>query len=101
YGPAILNWLPLPNVFNQPAYNYQSQVPSASPSYDQIYRVDYNMSEKWRFFVRGLDSKNTANNPYGRADTANNLGLTPFYAPTYGWSITANVATVITPTFTN
>ena len=101
YGPSILNWLPLPNTFGQPSYNYQSQVPSSQPSYDQIYRVDYNLSDKWRIFVRGLDSKQTQDVPYGRADTSNNLGLTPFYAPTYGWSVTTNVATIISPTFTN
>ena len=101
YGPAILNWLPMPNILGQPSYNYQSQVSSAQPSYDQIYRVDYLLSEKWRFFVRGLDSKQTQNVPYGRADTSNNLALSPLYAPTYGWSTTANVATIITPTLTN
>ena len=101
YGPSILNWLPQPNTFGQPSYNYQSQVASSQPSYDQIYRVDYNLSDKWRFFVRGLDSKQTQNVPYGRADTSNNLGLTPFYAPTYGWSVTTNVATIINPTLTN
>jgi hypothetical protein len=101
YGPSILNWLPLPNTFGQPSYNYQSQVPSAQPSYDQIYRIDYNHNANWRFFVRGLDSKQTQNVPYGRADTSNLLGLTPFYAPTYGWSITTNAATIISPTLTN
>ncbi|HWF11781.1 MAG TPA: carboxypeptidase regulatory-like domain-containing protein [Bryobacteraceae bacterium] len=101
YGPSILNWLPQPNTFGQVSYNYQSQVPSAQPSYDQIYRVDYNLSEKWRIFVRGLDNVQTQNVPYGRADTANNLALTPFFAPTYGWSITANVATIISSTLTN
>jgi hypothetical protein len=101
YGPAILNWLPQPNTFGQPSYNYQSQIPSAQPSYDQIYRVDYNLSEKWRLFFRGLDNKQTQNVPYGRADTSNNLGLTPFYAPTYGWSFTANAATIINATLTN
>ena len=63
--------------------------------------MDYNLSEKWRFFVRALDNKQTQNVPYGRADTSNNLGLTPFYAPTYGWSLTANVATIISPTLFN
>jgi len=101
YGPPILNWLPLPNVVGQPGYNYQSQIPSSQPSYDQIYRVDYNLNEKWRFFVRALDNKQTQNVPYGRADTSNNLGLTPFFAPTYGWSLTTNVATIISPTLFN
>jgi len=101
YGPSILDWLPLPNTVGQPSYNYQSQVPSTQPSFDQIYRVDYNLNDKWRFFVRGLDSKQTQNVPYGRADTSNNLGISPFYAPTYGWSITTNVATIVSPTMTN
>jgi hypothetical protein len=39
--------------------------------------------------------------PYGRADTSNQLGLTPFFAPTYGWSLTTNVATIISPTLFN
>jgi hypothetical protein len=100
-GAAALAWIPLPNVLGQPGYNYQSQVPNSQPSFDQIYRVDYNLSDKWRFYVRGLTSKQTQNVPYGRADTSNNLALTPFYAPTYGWSITASAATIITPTLTN
>ena len=74
--------MPLPNTFGQPSYNYQSQVPSSQPSYDQIYRVDYYHNATWRFFVRGLDSKQTQNVLYGRPDTRNNLGLTPFYSPT-------------------
>ncbi|HEY6344809.1 MAG TPA: Plug domain-containing protein [Bryobacteraceae bacterium] len=101
YGPSVLDWLPLPNTFGQPLYNYQSQVASSQPSFDQVYRVDYNLSDKWRFFVRALDSKQTQDVPYGRADTSNNLGLSPFYAPTYGWSLTSNVVTIISPTLTN
>jgi hypothetical protein len=101
YGPPVLNWLPMPNTFGQPLYNYQTQIASSQPSYDQVYRVDYNLSDKWRVFVRGLDSKQTQNVPYGRADTSNNLGLTPFYAPTYGWSLAASVVTIINPTLTN
>lgn len=101
YGPSVLNWLPLPNVFGQPSFNYQSQAANADPSFDQVYRADYNINDRWRLFVRGLDSKQTQTRPYGRADTGNNLGLTPFYAPTYGWSITANIATILSPTLTN
>ena len=101
YGPSVLNWLPLPNISGQPNYNYQSQAANSSPSFDQVYRADYNINDKWRLFVRGLDSKQTQVVPYGRADTGNNLGLSNFTAPTYGWSITANVATIVTPTLTN
>ena len=101
YGPQVLNWLPLPNTFGNPQYNYQSQVPSQAPAFDQVYRMDYNASAKWRLFGRVLLSTSTDNNPYGRADSGNVLGLTPFYAPTYGHSYTGNVATILSPTLTN
>jgi len=101
YGPSTLNWLPLPNIAGQLNYNYQSQVANSAPSYDQVYRIDWNISDKWRFYGRHLNSKQTQNNPYGRADSGNLLGLTPFYAPTYGWSLATNLVTLISPTMTN
>jgi hypothetical protein len=100
-GPQVLNWLPLPNVTGQLTYNYESQVASELPSFDQLYRADYNINSKWRAYVRVIDSKQTQNNPYGRADSANNLALNPLLAPTFGWSISANLSTIINPTTTN
>ena len=101
YGPSVLNWLPQPNIFGNPQYNYESQVAQDLPSFDQVYRFDYNISTKWRAYFRVIDSKQTQNNPYGRADSSNNLGLSPLYAPTFGWSINGNLATIISPTATN
>jgi hypothetical protein len=101
YGPQVLNWLPLPNTFNNPLYNYQSQVPAQAPTYDQVYRGDYNISNNWRLYGRAVISKSTQNNPYGRADSGNVLGLSPLYAPTYGWALSTDVATIISPTLTN
>src|SRR5215831_5004154 len=101
FGQQVLNWLPMPNVAGQLTYNYQSQVASELPSFDQLYRVDYNISPKWRAYVRIIDSTQTQNNPYGRADSANNLALNPLYAPTFGWTVSANLATIISPTTTN
>src|SRR5262249_35138587 len=101
YGPQALNWLPLPNVTGQLTYNYESQVAQELPSFDQLYRVDYNINSKWRAYVRIIDSKQTQNNPYGRADSANNLALNPLIAPAFGWSVSANLSTIINPTLTN
>src|SRR5499427_6128712 len=101
YGAQVLKWLPLPNVSGQLTYNYESQVASELPSFDQLYRVDYNINSKNRAYVRIINSKQTQNNPYGRADSANNLALNPLYAPTFGWSVSANLATIINPTTTN
>src|SRR5262245_14058296 len=38
-GAQVLKWLPLPNVAGQVTYNYESQVASELPSFDQLYRV--------------------------------------------------------------
>jgi hypothetical protein len=100
HGPSVLNWLPRPNAA-APNYNYQSQAANEDPSFDQIYRGDYNINDKWRMFGRYINSKQTQTRPYGRLDTSNVLGLTPFYAPTFGWSLWANIATIISPTLTN
>lgn len=101
HGPSVLNWLPLPNTTGQPNYNYQSQFANSQPSYDQVYRVDWNINDNWRFYGRHLNSKQTQNNPYGRADSGNILGISPLYAPTYGWSLAANLVTLMGPTLTN
>ncbi|MBV8730997.1 MAG: carboxypeptidase regulatory-like domain-containing protein, partial [Acidobacteriia bacterium] len=101
-GQAILNYLPMPNVFGNPSFNYQSQVPSVSPQFDEVYRVDYNINPKWRLFGRAMRSHNTQNNPYGRGDSANVLALSALPAPTFAWpDVTVNLATIISPTLTN
>jgi hypothetical protein len=101
YGQSILNWLPLPNTFGNATYNYESQAANEDPSFDQLYRVDYNINTKHRVFVRIIRSDQTQTRPYGRGDTSNSLGLTPFYAPTFGWSVAGNLTTIINPTMTN
>jgi Carboxypeptidase regulatory-like domain/TonB-dependent Receptor Plug Domain len=100
-GAQVLKWMPLPNVSGQLTYNYESQVASELPSFDQLYRVDYNLNSKNRIYGRIINSKQTQNNPYGRADSANNLALNPLIAPTFGWSVSVNLATIISPTLTN
>ncbi|MBI2150990.1 MAG: Plug domain-containing protein, partial [Acidobacteria bacterium] len=101
YGPSVLNWLPMPNVTGNTLYNYESQVANEDPSFDELYRGDYNINNNWRAFVRVIRSHQTQNRPYGRADSSNSLGLTPNYAPTFGWSFTVNLTTIVSPTLTN
>ena len=100
-GAQVLAWMPKPNVSGQLLYNYESQVASELPSFDQLYRVDYNINNKNRAYVRIINSKQTQNNPYGRADSANNLALNALSAPTFGWSVSVNLATIINPSLTN
>ena len=102
FGQAILNYLPLPNISGNPSFNYQSETPATSPQFDEVYRVDYNINDKWHAFFRSLRSHNTQNNPYGRGDSANVLALSALPAPTFAWpNFTGNLTTIITPTLTN
>jgi hypothetical protein len=101
YGPAVLNWLPMPNTFGNPTYNYESQEANLDPSFDQLYRVDYNITNKQRVYGRIIRSDQRQVRPYGRGDSSNSLGLTPFYAPTFGWSVVGNLTSILSPTLTN
>jgi hypothetical protein len=101
YGPQTMAWLPLPNIANNPGFNYESANAGSSPTYDQVYRVDYNINSKWRVYGRHLNSKNTQTVPYGRADSGNNLGLSALTAPTYGWSLLGNVVYIASPSVIN
>jgi hypothetical protein len=102
YGQAVLNFLPLPNISGNPSFNYQSQVPATSPEFDEVYRVDYNINDKWHAFFRTLVSHNTQNNPYGTGAEANVLALSPLLAKTFAWpNFTGNLTTIISPTLTN
>jgi hypothetical protein len=56
-GQALLNVLPMPNFFNRGIsggnYNYQIQEVQKDPKRSQLLRLDYVLSEKDRFFIRG------------------------------------------------
>lgn len=101
YGQAVLNLLPLPNLTGNAAFNYLSQFTSSAPQFDGVYRVDYNLNEKWRFFLRGITNRSTTVTPYGTLASQNALGLTPLTNPTGAWAYTANATTIVTPTLTN
>lgn len=48
YGAAILNFLPQPNAPGSNNYNWISQVPARTPQFDEVYRADYNITDKLR-----------------------------------------------------
>ena len=101
FGQAVLNFLPLPNISGNPAYNYTSQFTSSAPQFDEVYKVDYNLNAKWRFFARGLRNTSTTVTPYGTLASQNALGLTPLTNPTGSWSWMVNATAILSPTLTN
>jgi hypothetical protein len=52
YGPGIklLNLLPLPNAPGNTGYNYVYQPSGTVPRHEQILRMDYNLTDKWRLY---------------------------------------------------
>jgi hypothetical protein len=100
-GIKILNFYPQPNVSGHPDYNYTSQVSAGYPRRQEVYRGDWNISDKWRFFARVVKDTDLQIMPYGQWNASYNIpfGTLAFGQP--GYSTVANVTTVINPTLTN
>ncbi len=100
-GQRILNFYPLPNVSGQPSYNFQSQVSSSYPRRQEIYRIDWNISQRWRAFFRVINDKDAQFMPYGQWSADYNIpfGNMRFAQP--GHSGIVNLTTVVNPTLTN
>jgi hypothetical protein len=101
YGQAVLSLLPFPNLTGNAAFNYTSQFTTSAPQFDGVYKLDYNLNAKWRFFLRGIRNQSTTVTPYGTLASQNALGLTPLTNPTGAWAYTVNATTIINPTLTN
>jgi hypothetical protein len=56
---------PLPNVSGQTGYNYASQVSGHQPRREDLLRVDYNISSKWRVFGHYINNAQPIVYPYG------------------------------------
>jgi hypothetical protein len=105
YGQNILNFYPLPNVSGNPSYNYESEFPATVKNLEGVYRVDYNITDKWRLFGRMVTNKNVDIIPYGSPygnNCQNNLGLGAGFDTGYrNFGAMLNLTTVIGPTLTN
>ncbi|HEV2665449.1 MAG TPA: carboxypeptidase-like regulatory domain-containing protein [Blastocatellia bacterium] len=105
-GRALLNLLPLPNVdpgSNSFGHNYIQAVELDQNMKQTLTRVDYNISEKTKFYARynlqtelqqfpvGLWWRNAGQVPYP----------TPVEAPNRSDSVSASLTQIFTPTLTN
>jgi hypothetical protein len=59
-GQALLDVFPAANFFNTAIshrnYNYNFQDTAISPTYQELFRIDYNATDKLRFFVRAFNN---------------------------------------------
>lgn len=101
-GMKILGFYPQPNALGKdPAFNYQSQFSNTYPRREDVYRGDYNISEKWKTYVRYINNKDETSMAYGQWNAQYNIPFGPMSFGAPGWSFVANVTTIINPTLTN
>jgi hypothetical protein len=103
-GQALLNLLvaqdPV-NVVGQPLYNHLSTLPVLpSRIWDDIYKFDYNISDKHRVAFHLLRYHNT-NDSYGGLNTVGNVDWSLYNRPDGEYSIAVNFVSVLSPSMTN
>ena len=62
-GLALLNVMPMPNSSVNATYNYVSQNPYHQPELIGTYKFDYNISDRWRSYVRYTRDFYNSENP--------------------------------------
>jgi hypothetical protein len=104
YGKALLTLIntqdPV-NVTGNPLYNHLSTLPILpSRIWDDIYKIDYNISQKHRIAGHLLRYHNS-NNSYGGLNTIGNVDWSLYNRPDGEYSIAINFVSVLSPTMTN
>jgi hypothetical protein len=64
-GLNALSIYPLPNTTWSSGINYRSQTPSDQPRREEMLRLDFQATDKWRFVGRYMQNKDTRRLPYG------------------------------------
>jgi len=101
-GQKILNFYPTPNAPTaDPQFNYLTQVSDTFPRRENIYRGDYNINDKWRFYSRFIKTKSEQDKAYGQWNADYNIPFAPMNFGNPGWSWVNNLTTTLNPTLTN
>jgi hypothetical protein len=101
YGLQLMNVFPLPNKLGvDPGYNYQYQFAGTDSRNDRTYRIDYNITPKWKFFFRLLTNHQDLNQSAG-LNVNNTIGIGAFFSGRGTISGAGNLTTILTPTLTN
>jgi len=100
-GQKILNFYPQPNVPIDPQFNYATQKSDTFPRRENIYRGDYNINDKWRYYARYMYTNSQQDRAYGQWNADYNIPFAPMNFGNPGWSLVNNLTTVLSPTLTN
>ena len=102
-GRVIAGMYPAPNISqadNRYNYNFHSLQPTNRE--DLKFRVDYNISNKTRAYVRAAIEHENAENARGIWWASSDVALpTPTYGNNKGRSVSGNVVSVLSPSMTN
>ena len=104
YGQGLLSLIATQdpaNISGQAQWNHTSTLPILpNLQWNDIYKLDYNLSEKHRVSFHLLRYHNT-NDSYGGLNTVGNVDWSLYNRPDGEYSIAVNFASVISPTMTN
>ena len=102
-GLNVLKIYPLPNdlsVANK-GFNYQSQISDQEPRLEDLVRIDYNATSKWRFFGTYVLNHQNDVSSYGSFVLGSNIPIVPISDNRPGHMLTLSGTTIISPTTTN
>ena len=103
-GMALLNLFPLPNTSGASGFNFIYQPIGSLPRHEQVLRIDYNLSDKWRLWGSLI---NTPQDEWDINGAASGFSLAPNFPitaidynhPRYLYNL--NVTTIVNPRTTN
>ena len=72
-GLNALSIYPLPNTTGSSGINYRSQTPNDIPRREEMLRLDFQATDKWRFMGRYMRNKDTKDEAYGGILMGSNL----------------------------
>lgn len=103
YGPgiAILNLYPLPNAPGNIGFNFRSQISDSYPRREDLIRIDYNLSSKWKLFGHYLNNFDSVTSAYGSFVLGATFPLVPITDARPGRSFAVSATTIIDPSTTN
>jgi hypothetical protein len=90
-GLNALNLFPMPNYTSGGGVNYQSQASDANSPRQDLIRLDFQPTDKWRITGRYMDTKNDVTQAYGTPWAGNGSYQVPlevlFKNPGYNWMV--------------
>lgn len=106
-GQAILNFYPLPNYTDPDPRllyqrNYRSNVSGENPRRQEVFRIDYNITNTFRAYFRGIRDNDDEEWPYGSWVAGDvNFDLVNILRPQRGRGGVLNLTKVFGPTMVN